>query len=183
MRHLIAILLFVTALPLFAGTRSHIVNTTDRTRMEIVQESNGDSYATFERDGVRYITRDPRVLEDLAEAYAEQREISRDHAELGRRHAALGREHAALGREHARIGREHARLHHRTGDYEERQRALEELQRKLDRKQQELERRQQELEREQRELERRQNAVDRKADKDVEKIFERAIRDGKAQRD
>ncbi|HEV3486759.1 MAG TPA: hypothetical protein VG106_15205, partial [Vicinamibacterales bacterium] len=180
-----AILVCLTALPLVAGRRTHIVNTTDRTRLEIVRESSGDSYATFERDGVRYITRDRQVLGDLEDAFAEQRAISEEHAALGRRHAALGREHAEIGREHARIGREHARLH-RAGDVEtreERERELEELQRRLERKQDELERKQQELEREQRELERRQKAIDRESDKTIEKIFERAIRDGKATRD
>src|SRR5215212_5213678 len=155
MRALSAVLLLVLSLTISAGTRSqHRSETIDdngRTRLLNVIKTDDDYFAEWEKDGVRYITRDAAVLDEIEDALAARTDISKAHAALGKRHAELGREHAALGREHARIAREHARI--RT---EESEREMERAQRELERQQQVLERRQQELEREQQTLERRQ---------------------------
>ncbi|HVG25925.1 MAG TPA: hypothetical protein VND45_17340 [Thermoanaerobaculia bacterium] len=181
MRALTPLLLLVAALSAFAGSRSvhrseHTSNGKSRT-ISIIKVDD-DYYATMERDGIRYITRDPRVLAEIEESLDPQREISNAHAELGRRHAELGREHAALGREHAALGREHSRARS-----DERQRELERMQQELERKQQALERKQQRLEDEQHELERRQQAREHESEEKIDRIFERAVREGKAKRD
>jgi hypothetical protein len=181
MRALSTVLLLVLSLSLNAGSRSqHRSETIDddgRTRLLNVIKTDDDYFAEWERYGVRYITRDAAVLEDIENALAPRNEISKAHAKIGRRHAALGREHAALGREHARVAREHARI-----GTEESEREMERVQRELERKQQVLEERQQELEREQQELERRQERIQRDADAAIDRIFERAVKDGKARR-
>jgi uncharacterized membrane protein YccC len=181
MRLLTALFLLLAALATTAGTRSmhrseHIDGKNSRS-LSIIK-TDDDYWATWERNGVRYITRDAAVLAQIEEALDPKQERSKSHTELSRRHAALGREHAALGREHARLGREfsHARS-------EERHRELERMQRDLARKQQELERRQQGLEREQQELERKQQGLEREANAKIDRIFERAIQEGKARRD
>ena len=153
--------------------RSHIVNTTDRSEIRIVRDDD-DYWATFKRDGVTYITRDASVLAEIDRAMDKHREISREHSRLGRRHSELGREHSKLGREHSRIGREMSRY----GSSRE----LEREQEKLEEKQRALELRQQDLEREQRKLEEKQRGVEREMDRELEAIFERAVRDGKAKR-
>jgi hypothetical protein len=185
MRFLSAFLITaVLALPQFASGhgshRSHIVDTDDGLDIQIVR-TDDEHWASYTRDGVRYVTTDSSVLEDIDKAMEKHRRIGREHAELGRKHAELGRDHAELGREHARLGREHARLA-RSGD-EDAQRALEAEQRKLEDKQRVLEDRQRKLEAEQRELERKQKTVERESYRDIQQIFERAVREGRAKRD
>ncbi len=181
MRALSAVLLLVLSLSLSAGTRSqHRSETIDdngRTRLLNVIRTDDDYFAEWERDGVRYITRDASVLDEIEDALAARNEISKAHAALGRRHAELGREHAALGRELARIARERTRM--RT---QERERELERAQVVAEGQQRVLEQRQRELEREQQELDQRRERVQRDADDAIDRIFERAIRDGKARR-
>ena len=185
----LAILLFAVALTASAhGTRSthrtHIVNTDGDVRYELVRESDGRQWAAYERNGVRYLTRDSSVIDALQDAMEPYRELSREHSALGRRHSELGREHSQLGREHSRLGREHSRVaRERRADYEDEQRALEAEQRKLEAKQRKLEDRQRELEAEQREIESKQRAVERDTNREIEKIFEKAIREGKATRE
>ena len=167
--------------------RTHIVNTTDRSELRVVRDDD-DYWATYKRDGVMYLTRDASVLAEIDKALEKHREISREHSLFGRRHSELGREHSQLGRKHSRLGREHSRIGREMSRYgssedaERRQRELEKEQGKLEEKQRALELRQQEMEREQRKLEEKQRVAERDMDRDLEQIFERAIRDGKAKR-
>lgn len=184
-------LLFVLLTPLaFAGThRTHIVNTDDHTKFEFVKDSNGETWAAFTSDGIRYITTDADVLTALDKAMEKHRALSREHSHLGRKHSELGREHSALGREHSRLGREHSRLGREasrygdSADLESQQRELEAEQRKLEAKQQKLEDRQRVLEDEQRELEAKSRIAEADANRAIRQIFDRAIREGKARRD
>lgn len=192
---LIAILLSVwTAVTALAGTtavhRSERIVTgggSTQTLLQIVRNDD-DSFVRWERNGVRYITRDRGVIAAVEKAFERHTRVSREHAALGRKHAALGREHAALGREHARLGREHARAARRDHwtseiEAEARRRDFEAQQRTLERKQEELERKQDALEREQQALERQQRATEGETDRLVDEIFERAVREGKASRE
>ena len=165
--------------------RSHWVSSNDRTSITIIREDD-DYFAKFERNGVRYVTRDAGVLAEIEKALEEKRGTSAEHRELSRRHRELGREHSALGREHSRLGREHSRLDREASsaaDLERRRRALEEEQRALEAKQRGLEDRQRALEAEQRKLEERQRGMEKEANREIEQIFERAAREGKAKKD
>lgn len=158
MRTLVLILCFIlAALPMAAGT----------TVLHISRDDDGDSYAKWERNGVRYITRDESVLDAIDKALEYKQGLSREHSALGRRHTALGREHARLGREHARLGRGERN--------EERQRELEAEMRRLEQKQRDLES-------ERRQLETKRNAAARELDDAMDELFERAVREGKATR-
>lgn len=195
MRYLpiVSLVLWLAAPLATAETHSHTTHITTRSddgyEFQYIRNSDGDTFASLRIDGVRYITRDPGVLAELEKAMEKQREISMDHSRLGRRHSDLGREHAELGREHARLGREHARLARERSsggdaeDIERQQRALEAEQRKLEDKQRALEDRQRDLEDEQRALEEKQRAAESDANREIEKIFQRAVREGTARRD
>ena len=160
MRTLIALLVLLATLTLAAGTRSLSITKTD-----------DDYWARLEHDGKRYITRDKAVLAEIENALDPSQQFSKAHAAIGRRHAEIGREHARLGREFSRA------------KSEDRQRELERMQQDLERKQQDLERKQQGLEREQQELERKRQALERESNAKIDRIFERAVREGKAERD
>ena len=165
-----------------AGTRSvhrseHTSSNGESRSISIIK-TDDDYWATWKRDGRRYITRDRAVLAEIEEALDPKRQFSKAHSAISRRHAQLGRDHAALGRAHAALGREHSRVRS-----EARQHELERRQHELERQQQELERRQQDLEREQQELERKRQSVEHEANAKIDRIFERAVREGKAERD
>src|SRR5687768_4887812 len=100
----------LAATSLTGGHRSHIVNTSDRYEIRIVQDDDGDHWASLKRDGITYVTRDAGVLAEIDRAMEPYRKISRDHSRFGRKHSELGREHSELGREHSRLGREHSRI-------------------------------------------------------------------------
>jgi chromosome segregation ATPase len=182
MRALTPLLLLLVSLSTTAGTRSvhrsEHTSSDGESRLLNIIRTDDDYYATWERDGVRYITRNAAVLAEIEEALDPQQELSKAHSALGRRHSELGREHSALGREHSRLGREYSRSHS-----EERQRELERMQQDLERKQQELEKRQHGLELEQQELERKQQTLERESHAKIDRIFERAVNEGKAKRD
>lgn len=185
---LAALFLTVVAATLaFASVnRSHWVSSNDHTSITIIREDD-DYWATFEKNGVKYFTRDASVLAELETALEKHRRHSDAHRELGRRHRELSREHAARGRDHARLGREHARLSRaarrdgsNAAELERRRRALEEEQRRLESQQRVLEERQRELEAEQRKLESKQRANESAKNREIEEIFARAAREGKA---
>lgn len=183
MRSILLAFLLLLSLPVFAGgtRREHIID--DDMELRIVQDD--ESYwAAYRNDGVRYRTTDRSVLAEIERAMAPHRELAREHSRLGRNHSELGREHSQLGREHSRLGREHSRLarDRRLDDreIERRQRELEKDQRTLEQQQRKLEDRQRELEDEQRAIERKKNALEREGYREIEKIFERAAREGKA---
>ena len=175
---LIALLSLLTVLPLAAGTHSHhhTIWTTGDSEIEIrvVREDDGDNYATFTRNGVRYITTDAGVLAEIEKAMEAHRRFSQEHSRIGRKHSEIGREHSRIGREHSKLGREMSRTGV-TPEIERRQRELEAEQRKL-------EDRQRALEGEQRELEAQQRASEKDVEKSLKSIFERAVREGKAKR-
>lgn len=189
MRKLTLVFLLL-ALPLAAGSTRTTRSTTtisdgSRSSFSMVHDSNGQHYATWEHDGARYITHDPRVLEELADALAEQRIIGHEHSAIGRRHAEIGRQHAAIGREHGRIGRERGNLARRSLSDEEREarsRELDEETRRLEARQRELEEKQRDLEDEQRRLEEKQRASEAKAEPVIDRIFQRAVQAGTATR-
>jgi len=187
MRTAILALLLLAPLALAGTHRTHIVDTDDGFEFRYVRDDDGDHWASMTIDGRRYRTTDPNVLAELEKTMEPHRELSREHSKLGRRHSELGREHSALGREHSRLGREHSRLS-RDRDLTEREadsrrRELEAEQRKLEDKQRKLEDRQRELESEQRAVEAKQRETEQTMHRDVERIFERAVREGKAKRD
>lgn len=150
------------AVPVAAGTTS----------LQITRSTTGDSYAKWERNGVRYITYDESLL-DAIDQLSEQR---RAHAELGRKHADLGRDYAAHGREHARLARELARAS------DGRKRAIEADLRAIERKQRELETRRNRLELERKQLEKTRDVSSDAFDDRMDELFERAVREGKAKR-
>lgn len=184
MRSILLALLLLLSLPVFAGgsRREHIVD--DDMELRIVQDDDSH-WASYRNDGVRYRTSDRSVLAEIERAMEPHRELAREHSRLGRKHSELGREHSQLGREHSRLGREHSRLaRDRRGlddrEIERRQRDLEAEQRKLEEKQRKLEDRQREIEDDQSEIERRKNELERRGYREIEEIFERAAREGKA---
>jgi len=191
MRTLIAVLILAVLIvvPVMAGrshtvSRTHIVDNTDDVEFLLVKDTDGDYYAEYERDGVRYRTTHTSVLAQLEDALEAHRELSDEHARLGRQHADLGREHADLGREHARLGREHSRLARdgESADTERRRRDLETEQRGLEAKQRKLEDRQRALESEQRTLETRQRGAEKTKYRAIEAIFVKAAGEGKAEK-
>ena len=181
MRILIALTLamFLVTAALLAG---HTVSRTriqdDDVTFNIVRESDGDYWSTFERNGVRYKTTNPAVLAELEKAVASRKTLSDGHSLLGRKHSELARENSELGREHARLGGEQSRA----GDDESRVRELEARQRELEARQRDLESRQRALEGEYRSLEEKARAEERKTYDEVEQIFVKAVREGKAKR-
>ncbi|HEX8407289.1 MAG TPA: hypothetical protein VF883_00365 [Thermoanaerobaculia bacterium] len=185
MRTMIAVLTLALVTPAVAGTRvSRTENVNgNETRLLHIIEDDGTRYATWQNNGDRYRTEDPGVLAEVEKALRPQRAYSGKHSDLGRKHAELGREHAALGREHARLSREHARVSRSsTADVEARHREIERMQRDLERKQNDLERRQNDLERQQQELERTQKHHEHDTDAQMDEIFRRALKAGKARR-
>lgn len=186
MRVIAAVVFVLAATLAVAGVhRSHRISSSDHTSISIIREDD-DYWAKFERNGVEYFTRDAAVLAEI-ERVLEKNGDREQHNELSRRHRELGREHAALGREHSRLGREHARLSREanreganTADLERRRRALEEEQRGLESQQRALEDRQRGLEAEQRKLEAQRRATEGDSNREIEAIFEKAAREGKA---
>jgi chromosome segregation ATPase len=169
---------------------THIINTDDDGFEFQFIRDDGDAWASLKRDGVRYVTHDRGVLEDIEDAMRPYRELSQEHSAIGRKHSELGREHSALGREHSRVGREHSRISRDVSagrisesEADQRRRELELEQRGLEDKQRALEARQRDLEDEQRAVEAKQRAAEREVNREIEKVFERAVRDGKAKRD
>jgi chromosome segregation ATPase len=183
MRSILLAFLLLLSLSAAAGSshRTHIVD--DDIELRIVR-SDDEHWASYRNEGVRYRTSNASVLAELERALEPHRELGREHSRLGRKHSELGREHSRLGREHSRLGREHSRLSRERDlsdrEVERRRRDLEEEQRKLEAEQRKLEDRQRDLESEQREVERKRSALERDAYREIERIFERAAREGKA---
>ncbi|PYQ27953.1 MAG: hypothetical protein DMF56_17565 [Acidobacteria bacterium] len=167
MKNLLALMLSIFALTASASHHSEYVDTRDdgtTTRISVVHDDD-EHYATYEKNGVRYITRDLRVLEEL------ETELERSSG-YGREEARLGREEARLGREEAAIGREEAQLARSGDDSEEARRRIEEKRRGIEEKRRDVERERRAVE-EKRSTERGESLAS---------IFERAVRDGRAER-
>jgi len=167
MTNLLALLLSLLAAMSSVTRHSEYRDTRDdgtETRISVVHE-DGRHFATFEKNGVRYLTRDPQVLEDLEDALEHRSHCSREQARLGREEARIGREEAAIGREEAKLARD-------GNDSEEARRRIEEKRRGIEEKRRDLERERREID------EKRAN----ESNESLESIFERAVRDGRAER-
>jgi hypothetical protein len=193
MRRLAAVVLFaLTALPLFAAGKSTriVIRDGDSTYMTGDFDSSSDArydnaaggrhYAWFERDGESWLITDPAVLAQLRDATRAQRGIGSDQGALGSRQAELGRRQAELGRKQAELGREEA-ASAVAGD-RDRQREFSAKQRDLSEQQRALSEKQRELSGKQRELSAKQREVSRQVQRNIEKIFEDAMRSGVAKR-
>ncbi len=131
-----------------------------RTETTIRTDDHGDSFASFARDGVRYETRDRDVIRALDRVTHKRRDMAREYREIGRKHREIAREQARIGREYAG-----------SGDHAELEKQQEKLEARLD-----------ELEREQDALEERQRAMEDDLNREIEEIFAKAAREGKARR-
>ena len=118
--------------------------------------SDDESFAKWERNGVRYITYDAGVLAAIDKLLERKYDASIHHANLGNKYAELGRAHGALAREQPSVSR--------------------------DRKRKALEQRRRELDQLRQQLERRQTESAKAVDDALDALFERAVREGKARR-
>ena len=153
------------------STRRETITTNGTKSQTILHISKDDGddpdYATWERNGVRFITFDAGVIAQLDEIVARKSNVESEHAGLRRQLEAVRREHEALGREQERIAR---------------QGNVEAAQRELLRKQRVLDQRQRDLEEQQRRLDQKQRDGERKTDDAIDALFERAVASGKAKR-
>ena len=148
----------------FAGDRSINIHIAD----------DGAGHASWTRDGVRYETGDRDVLDAIDAAMRRPRDLAHEQREAARKQRDLGREQARIAREHARAAREHAR----TGDEE----SLEQVQRDLESLQAKLEAQQEELERQREALDERRRLYEDEVNRELDAIFAKAVREGKARR-
>ena len=184
MRKLALLILAVFTLPLFAATYGAIV-IRDGER----QYSHGDSrdlaetadlgrqYAYFERDGLGYVIRDVDTLARIHEIVQPQVDLGEQQAKLGAEQAALGARQAALGAKQAALGMKQA-----ASASSDHARELAEQQRELGRQQQKLAEQQRPLGAQQRVLGEKQREAAKTARKQLEKLFEDAVRSGLAKR-
>ena len=138
-----------------------------------LRRAYGHHFAYFERDGRSYVITDPDTLDRIAALYEPQWKLGRQQAELGRKQAALGRQQADLGREQARIGMEQIHDHSQS---------IERRQNELGKKQDDLGEKQDVLGKQQEALGRQQEDIAHSAEKQIEVIFDQAIRTGVAKR-
>jgi ribosomal protein L44E len=178
----LAFLLLAFALPLFADTFQNVV-IRDSNR----SFSDGDAddlaglgrrYASFERDGVRYVIRDEATLARLLKELQPQVDLGHEQAEIGGQQAKLGQKQAELGQQQAAIGAQQA------AHWNDRELAgeLQEKQRRLQRRQEELADQQRPLAEQQRVLAEKQREASRRAKVRMAAIFEEALRNGVAKR-
>lgn len=181
MRTLAFLLAAAVALPSFAATWGTVViRDGDR------QYAHGDSrdvgrttdlgtrYAFFERDGVAYVIRDAATLARTYEIIKPQEALGRQQAKLGAEQAALGAKQAALGAKQAALGIRQAAA---PGDAQ-----LAAQQHALAEQQKLLADQQQPLARQQHALGEKQHAASKVALRELQKLFEDAIRRGVATR-
>jgi hypothetical protein len=155
-------------------SRSEYRDTRDdgtETRISVVHEEH-EHYATFEKNGARYITRDASVLEELERALEHNSHGAREEARVAREEARIAREEAAIAREEARLAREEARLARDGADSEAARHRIEEKRRGIEEKRRDLER-------ERREIEKKRAD---ESNESLEAIFQRAVREGHAER-
>lgn len=138
--------------------------------------AHGEGLLYVREDGSAYVIRDAATLARVKALFAPEEALGRQQAELGRRQAALGRQQARLGAEQAALGRQQASSSPIEEDELGRQ------QNALGRQQGELGRQQGELGRQQGELGRQQGELSRIADKEMQGLFEDALRSGLAKR-
>ena len=184
MRKTAFLLVALLALPLFAadyGTvvihdgKHHFMN--GDSGHDLDTSALGTHFAAFERDGVQYVIRDAATLARLRKVLQPQVALGAQQAKLGSQQAAIGARQAALGSKQAALGTKQA-----TARSSERQRELAEGQRELAEQQRELADEQRPLAEQQRILGEKQRQAGRESKRQLEKIFEEAIRSGVAKR-
>jgi len=178
----ILLLAFALALPLFAATYENVVirdgdhSYIDGDGRDVHASTLGRHYATFERDGVGYIIRDEATLARLRKAMQPQLKLGREQARLGEQQAELGARQAALGTRQAALGTQQAISR------ADQSRRFEAQQQELARQQEKLADEQRPLADAQRVLADKQRVAAREGRRQIEKIFDEAIRNGIAKR-
>jgi multidrug efflux pump subunit AcrA (membrane-fusion protein) len=176
------LLLAALALPCLAATYGSIVirdgdhhyahgDSSDISR----NATHGRHYAFFERDGVGYVIRDAATLDRLRKIVEPQTDLGRQQAKLGAEQAALGAKQAELGAKQAALGMKQA-----AAADSARARELAGQQHELSQKQHRLSEQQQPLAEQQRILGEKQREAAKTARREMEKVFEEAVRSGVA---
>jgi hypothetical protein len=137
----------------------------------------GRQDAFFERDGVGYVIRDVDTLARIRKIVKPQADLGRQQAKVGSEQAALGAKQAALGVKQAALGMKQAATNSSV-----QARELTEQQRDLSRQQQKLSDQQEPLGEQQRVLAEKQSEAAKASRRQLEKLFEDAIRTGLAKR-
>lgn len=184
MRKLALLLLIAFALSSFAATYGTIVirdgdhHYADGDSDDFAEVANlGRQYAFFERDGVGYVIRDVDTLARIRKIVKPQTDLGRQQAKLGSEQAALGAKQAALGVKQAALGMKQAAT---TSSVQARE--LSAQQSDLSRQQQKLSEQQVPLGEQQRVLGEKQSDAAKASRRQLEKLFEDAIRNGLAKR-
>jgi len=183
MRKLVFLLLAFT-LPLFAATFENVVirdgnrSFSDGDAHDDDLAGLGQRYASFERDGVRYVIRDEATLERLQKVLQPQVDLGEQQARIGGQQAKLGQKQAEVGQQQAAIGAQQA-TH---WNDQELARELQEKQRRLQQRQEELAEQQRPLAEQQRVLAEKQREASRRAKARMGAIFVEALRSGVAKR-
>jgi beta-lactamase regulating signal transducer with metallopeptidase domain len=97
-----------------AGNEAYLVVSGDRTITECASPADmakvsalrrkiPGNFLWFRRDGRSYVIRDAATVNAAIQAFAAQRDLSRQQAELGRQQALLGAKQAALGMQQAQV--------------------------------------------------------------------------------
>lgn len=168
-----------------------------------IQRSLRDEDATvfwFKLDGRRYIVRDRDLVARAEEIVEPMRELGHRQGELGAKQGALGARQGALGAKQGSLGARHAAIAARVArmatladedrdgaswrerrEIEEAMREISEQQSMLGREQSSLGRVQSELGRQQSELGREQSRLSARANEDLRRLADEAIRAGKAE--
>ncbi|MCD9028018.1 M56 family metallopeptidase [Luteimonas sp. BDR2-5] len=161
---------------------------------DALSSANGQSVLWFRRDDDRYLIRDAAILQRFDALFAPVTRLGDEQGGLGEQQGRLGEQQARLGREQGELGQRQARLalaaaqraldgtpdapatqRREQTEIAARQQALAERQRELGRQQAELGRRQGTL------GERQAEAM-RQVDTRVQRLFDEALADGRAQR-
>jgi hypothetical protein len=183
MRKLALLFLVAFALPSFAATYGPIVirdgdhHYADGDSDDFAETANLGHYAFFERDGVGYVIRDVDTLARIRQIVKPQADLGRQQAKVGSEQAALGAKQAALGVKQAALGMKQAATSN-----DVRARELVEQQRDLSRQQQKLSEQQMPLAEQQRVLGEKQSDAAKASRRQLEKLFDDAIRNGLAKR-
>jgi hypothetical protein len=185
MKAFFLLLVTAVAIPSFAAARYGNIVIRDGDRYyadgasdDFAEETAlGKQYASFQRDGVAYVIRDAATLTRIRQIVKPQEEIGRQQAKLGAEQAALGAKQAALGVKQAALGVQQAATTSTA-----RMNELAQQQNALSRQQQKLSDQQQPLGEQQRALGEKQREAAKKSKRELEVLFEDAIRTGVARR-
>jgi hypothetical protein len=179
----LALLLLAIALPLFAATYDSVVVRNGDTTFSFGGDPDdtadyGRRFASFEKNGARYLITDAAVLDRIDKELRPQVELGNEQARLGSEQARLGGLQAELGAQQAVIGAKQAAAWNDS----DRQRELQAQQHKLQQRQEALAEQQRPLADKQRVLADKQREAGDRAKKRLDTIFDEAIRNGTAKR-